>query len=703
MLRLNWWKVSSGRQVKTVRSLMAAIEGLIGGVDIVSFDVFDTLFERDIEPPEKVKEAAARALSQFLNKTLGMAYSSHEVYSLRNLIETKLREKAGAQGKDTECSFTAIADEMARAISGQTNEPLRRQIIKFDLDIEKDVIYVKEGMIEILKWLKSLNKRIIAISNMYLDREHFEEIFREKAIDGYFDDIYVSSEHAMGKHSGKLFDYVLLKERAAPERLLHIGDHAEADYRVPLRMGIKAIRLYDVSHLKKKHILLNYNALASKNPYWRGRYALQLIRPPRSRAGGGDFYYNYGYSFLGPVYAAFVYGAIGEVKRHEIKKAFFISREGELFLNIFNIFAPALLTEQETPTTDYVYLTRKSTALASLCKGLPLDKALLGLCNPAQKGIYSILNVFGLYHKDIAALLGKHGFKHIEEPIWNYCDSRITDLLADKDFQALVRKYAEGDKNKLERYLNQLHFFGSGKTAFIDIGWSASIQKFLQDTFIPRHDYPHVYGLYFGFSNLGQYNFDETRNTVIGILLDQRRASAVEQIFARFEELFEEGARSLQPTTVGYKINPKTDMVEPVFKDDKDSGRAVELLNNDLIRAMKEGAVDFSKEFLRSVLLTGCTFEDIKPFIMTTAERCIAFPSKEEMSHLFRIKHAEDFGSKSVTDFSSDRIKSRTAILNPTRFKAMVKKSNWRYGTVKSMGIPGVNLLLRYYDIIRGL
>ncbi|MBF0556826.1 MAG: HAD-IA family hydrolase, partial [Nitrospirae bacterium] len=547
MLRLNMRQAGSGRQVKTVRALTAAIEGLIGSVDIVSFDVFDTLLEREIEPPEKVKEAAARALSQYLHETSGIRYSSHEVYSLRNLIETKLRQKSGAEGKDTECSFTAIADEMAREISGEKNESLSRQIIKFDLDIEKDVIYVKEGLREILQWLKSLNKRVIAISNMYLDREHFEEIFREKAIDGYFDDIYVSSENGLGKHSGKLFDYVLSKERVAPERMLHIGDHIEADYRIALRMGIKAIRLYDVSHLKKKNILLNYNALASKNPYWRGRYVLQLIRPVRSKAGGGDFYYNYGYSFLGPIYAAFVYGAIGEIKRHEIKKAFFISREGELFLDIYNIFAPALLTAKETPTADYVYLTRKSTALASLRGGLPLDKALLGLCNPAQKGIYSILNVFGLYHKDIAALLGKHGFKHIEEPIWNYNDSRITDLIADKDFQTLVRKYAEGDKNKLERYLKQLHFFGSGKTAFVDIGWSASIQKFLQDTFLPRKDYPHVYGLYFGFSNLGQYRFDETKNTVIGILLDQRRGSVVEQIFARFEELFEEGARSLQP------------------------------------------------------------------------------------------------------------------------------------------------------------
>ncbi|KWT91072.1 HAD-IA family hydrolase [Candidatus Magnetominusculus xianensis] len=698
---------SNGRQVKTPGVLRTAIEKLTGSVDIISFDVFDTLFEREIEPPEKVKEAAARALSQYLSDTHGLKYSPHELYSLRNLTETRLRQLSGAEGKDTECSFTAIASEMAREIAseapGDIGSKIQRQIIKFDIDIEKDVIYIKEGMREILQWLKSLNKRIIATSNMYLDKEHFREIFKDKGIDGYFDKIYVSSENGLGKHSGKLFDYVLHKEGVPPERMLHIGDHIEADYKVPLRMGIKAIRLYDISHLKKKNILLNYNALASKNPYWRGRYVLQLIRPNQTNHESGDFYYNYGYSFLGPIYAAFVYGVVEEIKRHEIKKAFFISREGELFLNIFKLFAPALLTKNETPTTDYVYLTRKSTALASLCKGLPLDKALLGLCNPAQKGLYSILNVFGLYHSDIAALSGKYGFHNIEEPIWNYNDPRIADMIADEEFQRLVRKYAGADRDKLERYLNQLNFFGSDKTAFVDIGWSASIQKFLQDTFMPREDYPHVYGLYFGFSNLGQYTFDETKNTITGVLLDQRRGSAIEQIFARFEELFEEGARSLQPTTVGYKINPQTGMAEPVFKDEKEHDRAVELLNNDMIQAMKDGAIDFSREFLRSILLTGCTFDDIKPFIMTTAERCIAFPTKEEMSCLFKIKHAEDFGSKSVTDFSSDRADSPAIIFNPARFKAAVKKSNWRYGTVKSMGIPGINLLLRYYDIIRGL
>ncbi|MCG6550782.1 MAG: HAD-IA family hydrolase [Candidatus Magnetominusculus sp. LBB02] len=691
----------NGRQVKTTGALRSAIERLAGSVDVVSFDVFDTLFEREIEPPEKVKEAAARALSQYLNETSGIKRSSYELFTLRNHVESRLREQAGAMGKDTECSFTAIAGEMANEISGTVNEPLKNQIIRLDLDIEKDVIVVKEGMLEILQWLKSINKRVIAVSNMYLDKGHFQEIFKDKAIEGYFDDIYVSSENGLGKHSGKLFDYVLAKEQVAPGRMLHIGDHIEADYRVPIRMGIKAIRLYDTAHLKRKNIMLNYDALAAKNPYWRGRYALQLIRP--RKAQGGGFYYNYGYSFLGPIYAAFVYGVIEEIKRNGIKKAFFIAREGELFMDIYKIFAPALSSEGEMPTADYVYLTRKTTALASLINGLPVDKALLGLCNPAQKGLHSILKVFGLYHEDILDIAKKHDFNNVEDPIWDFNDYRLASLIEDEQFQAKVRKYAAADRDTLQRYLNQLNFFGSGKTAFIDIGWSASIQKFLQDAFIERQDYPHVYGLYFGFSNLAKYTFDETRNTIVGILLDQRRRSAVEQILARFEELFEEGARDLQPTTVGYKINPETNMVEPVFKDENDPGRVIELINNDLIKAIKEGVVDFSREFLRAVMLTGYTFDDIKPFIMTTAERGIAFPAKEEMRHLFRLQHAEDFGSKSITDFNDDKINNPAIIFNPAKFKAVIKQSNWRYGTVKSIGIPGLPLLLRYYDIIREL
>ncbi|MBF0345425.1 MAG: glycosyltransferase [Nitrospirae bacterium] len=689
---------STSISVYSVKQLRLSIEGLIDRVDIVSFDIFDTLLERIIEPPDKVKEIVSRYVCHYLKTQRNIDISPVDFLDLRNSVEAQLRHRSLSEGRDYECLYSKIVRGIVEELTGRHDEELFDIIIALELDVERKVLFVKDGILDILKMIKDRGKQIIAISDMYLDKEYIEAIFRDKAIIEYFDNIYVSSENSVGKHSGRLFKQVLFAQKTLPERMLHIGDNNHSDSKVPSSLAINAIRLFDSDYHKRKYALLTYHRLAADTPYWRGRHLMQMIHPVKD---DNDFFYHYGFSFLGPVYATFIYGVVGAIRHYKIKKVFFLAREGELFFDLFKIAAPELLSPDETPPLEYVYLTRKSTALASAYRGLTFEKAVLPFFNPKQEGLYSLFNVYGLPVQECFAIARKHGFTDLKEPVNAWSDYRFGSFLQDAQFQRLTIKYARSARRLLHRYLRQIGFFNGESVAFVDIGWNASIQKFIQDAFSKREDYPHVYGLYLGFCDGIKHIFDYEKNTILGLLYDERNNNPVEHIFSRFEELFEEGARALHPTTVGYCQNPVSKIVEPVFKEEVSSDRAEEVLFNEKIKSIKSGSSDFTRQFMKAVKLTGYSFDDLKPFILTMAERAVAFPNKEELANLMELKHSEDFGYKNIMDLKADVIKSKKILFKPSELKKKIRWSNWRYGTVKSLGLPGGNFLFRIFDALR--
>jgi hypothetical protein len=426
---------------------------------------------------------------------------------------------------------------------------------------------------------------------------------------------------------------------------------------------------------------------------------MQLIRP--TELGSNDFFYDYGFSSLGPMYTAFVYGVIEEVEACRPEKLFFLAREGELFMDMY-LLLTAGRCEDYSPAFEYVYLTRGSTAPATAYRGLTHEKAIIPLFNPKQEGLHSIFNAYDLPRDELIPLTKEYDFHNIKEPLHDWKDKRLMALLGDDRFQAAVVKHALRHRVLLKDYLIQAGFFRYERVAFVDIGWNGTIQKFLQDAFVDIPEYPHLYGYYLGFRNGIGHVFDEHKNTIKGVMCDDSGSSPIDRIFMEFEELFEGGARALHPTTVGYRRNPATGMVEPVFKVGTPDG-AAELGSNEKIKSIKRGAMDFCAEFKRATALTGYRFSEIKPFIMTLAERAVAFPTTDETKQLMELKHAEDFGSENIMDLNADGVSSALAMLRPRRFKSMLATSNWRYGTVKKLGIPGANFLFRLYDIYRRL
>ncbi|MCP5274474.1 MAG: HAD hydrolase-like protein [Burkholderiales bacterium] len=681
-----------------VSSLHAKLAKHLSQTKVVSFDIFDTILERDIDPPDEVKQIVARKLCRTLLDEYDVQYTVEKLLQLRKEIEHMLRKDGLTNGKDFECKFSDIAQHLAARLSSDKANILAKRIIDHELETENEVLYVKRDMSIILAWLNDKGTRVIAISDMYLDHDHLHEIFTRKGLTTHIDQIYVSSESGICKHSGRLFEHVLQQEELKPHELLHIGDNHHSDYRSPAKMGIHTIHFNDKTSNRRRQTLRTYRHLAAKNAYWRGRYLLQIIRPAESQG----FYYDYGYSILGPIYATFILGIIEAIKKNNIQHVYFLAREGELFLKLFRLILPDFFEPDQIPKTDYLYVSRRSISPASAHKGLTYEAAIAPLFNPKHQGLYSICRAYGLPPEQFNGIAEKYGYTDINEPICDWKSSRFKEMIQDTDFQHTVQQHTREHHDLLYRYLDQHGFFGQEKVAVVDIGWNGSIQKFLEDAFGDLENYPHVFGLYLGFiGGIQHRRHDDDKNTIVGILCDERGKPRPEDVFSRFEEIFEEGARALHPTTIGYQKAMNSDKIEPVFKADSSQDRAVELRANAHIVQFQEGIIDFASEFTRAIDLTGYSFEDIKPFTLTIAERAIVFPTAEEIEKLMQLGHAEDFGSSNIMDFRHEKLDGWLTLFRPRRLIKKLATANWKYGTARSLGIPGLNMIIRFYDLMK--
>ena len=90
-----------------------------------------------------------------------------------------------------------------------------------------------------------MGKKVIAVSDMYLDTEFLEEVLISKGYDKIAG-VFVSSWYRKTKGSGELYREILKNLNASSRDLIHIGDNEIADVEIPRKMGITAYHIHKV-------------------------------------------------------------------------------------------------------------------------------------------------------------------------------------------------------------------------------------------------------------------------------------------------------------------------------------------------------------------------------------------------------------------------------------------------------------------------
>jgi len=198
-----------------------SIKKKIASYEIISFDIFDTMLLRDVPNPQDIFTVI------------------EQKYKIKNFKKRRIN-----------------AENLARKFSKQ-NEVTINDIYKYldgvdkknELDEEEQSLYANPDIIDIYHYAKIKNKKIICISDMYLEKFFIEKILKKNGF-VEIDCLFISNEYQATKENGELYDAVLQQLNIKhPNKILHIGDNYYSDVKRAISKGFKALHYYPYNNI----------------------------------------------------------------------------------------------------------------------------------------------------------------------------------------------------------------------------------------------------------------------------------------------------------------------------------------------------------------------------------------------------------------------------------------------------------------------
>lgn len=191
----------------------------------VSFDIFDTLLERDVARPVDV---FLRVGDIVLGPGKGETFQKDRIAA-----ESAARVKT----PNGEVTLSDIYEELiAEGLEKETTEVLKAQEVTSELT----GCFVKASMKPVFDAALKQGKTVFLVSDMYLPKDVIAGMVKRCGYEGY-EKLFVSNEYGISKRSGKLFDAVCNEYGLAKKDLIHVGDSIGADLLGARKAGVSAL------------------------------------------------------------------------------------------------------------------------------------------------------------------------------------------------------------------------------------------------------------------------------------------------------------------------------------------------------------------------------------------------------------------------------------------------------------------------------
>lgn len=191
----------------------------------VSFDIFDTLLERDVDRPVDV---FLRVGDVVLGAGKGESFQKARIAAERTARET---------AENGEATLDDIYEALiAAGYDRKTAEELKTEEVRSELN----GCFVKASMKPVFDAALKQGKTVFLISDMYLPPEVISGMAARCGYEGY-EKLFVSNAYGVSKRSGRLFDEVLKEYGLSKQDLVHIGDSIGADLLGARKAGIAAL------------------------------------------------------------------------------------------------------------------------------------------------------------------------------------------------------------------------------------------------------------------------------------------------------------------------------------------------------------------------------------------------------------------------------------------------------------------------------
>lgn len=645
------------------------------GVKVLSLDVFDTILHR-VCSPERIIDLTNKKLAADLS------LQHRDVATARDIAVARLRALTGSKGYDPEYRFADLRDEFVNSLTrfvtiprDQTEDAVSRSLAD-EIVREISCVVPDLDIFSLAKAAHDAGFQIIAVSDMYHSRETILDLLSVVGFPVNLRpaDVFVSCEHGMTKHSGRLFQHVCQTIGVFPHEILHIGDNHHSDVVSARREGLQSAH-HDASdyhaYYARDRKLISSDAPLSECV----RLYFETVRPANSRA----------VSLFAPIICHFAMSLAEEVTASGSDSVWFMARDGYLPMEVYNLIRPP-----SAPAGRYLHVSRKSLSAAS-SSSYSLREAFLAEWNSGSNKLSALFKGFPITNDVLLGKLSSYGFVSLDDEVDWKTDPRFHKLTRDPDLLAMIHSAHVSALSSLREYLDSVGFLQSDCPSVVDVGWAGQIQEALELAIsaMPLTTTPRINGLYLAINAHGALR-RKSGLAMKGLLHDPRRPRWDTSSVLSAVDIFEDFCRAQHGTVIGY------DHGTPVLATGTES-RLQEEVDDPKIAAFQKQVLDYARDFVRLARVLDLRSSDLFDLAALNAFEIVRFPNVQSYEYFGSINHALDFGgAATVTAF--ERVS-----LNPVKAARQIAASRWKEGTASTYpyGIA-IQFLLLIKRILKG-
>lgn len=623
--------------------------------EYISFDIFDTLIKRDVENPNEVFAI------------IGKIYFKKSNTFKEDRLNAEKQTRKELNDKEE-----ILLDDIYNMLIKDYNysQEDAKKLKDLEINIEINLCTKNKEIYEVYKHCLKNNKKIIVVSNMYLDEKIINKILKNNGYEQY--KLYLSSTIGK-KKNGTLFEYVLNDLNIKSNQILHIGDSYRNDYLSAKKNKIKALRIprnvNKLTHSENKQII-EKDILFTKslNSFTNNRLSNQE-----------DKYYNFGYQSFGILLYGFNKYMHYNLEKKGIKDIFFFSRDGYIIKKVYDEMYP-----NDEIKSHYIYVSRRSLRVPQIWTNPELENVVKSFPLAKMLSMETFLNNIGLNPNNYTKILNEYNLELkttiFKKDILN--NQNIIDFY--NEIKQDVINHSKAECNLLLEYFKQENF--KGKVAIVDIGWHASLQYFI-DNLAKKCKYDiDMEGYYIGLAKEAKTGI-KTNGYIIDFDSKTNSCDSWKSYNGLIETLFlaQEGS-----TKTFKKQGPKIKPVLYKYEYSKETGeKEKEAL---YVESLQQGAVDFAKDFKKSILaqIDFCSFTAYRKIYLTGI-----YPNKKDLIMFSKFRFLEE-----KIEYLA---MPKKLLYYFTHLKALKKdlfSSRWKIGFMKNLF--KINLpYLKFYQILR--
>jgi len=283
--------------------------------DVISFDIFDTLVFRPFQN------------STDLFYIVGQKLEYIDFANIRIQAEQTVRTRMRENKKSEEINIYDIYEYLEKYCGINAKDG-----VSAEYETELELIYANPFMKQVYDILVCNNKKIIAVSDMYMTREMIGDILCKC---GYVDifDIFISSEYKCGKYDGKL--YAEVKNKCGKEfKYVQIGDNWKSDFENAKKYGFYTVYYENVNH--KGGYYRSYDMSTVVGSAYRGIVNAHF----HNGLNKYTMQYEYGFFCGGIFVLGYCNYIFRYVQNNNIDKILFFSRDGEILKKVYDKLYP---------------------------------------------------------------------------------------------------------------------------------------------------------------------------------------------------------------------------------------------------------------------------------------------------------------------------------------------------------------------------